>query len=82
MPRSPRCSLSSGNWKSTLGQVGSELGQLQNESRQLTARLTALATLAAFTHFAEIDWASAATQIAKLQAERAEPKPLPTFCAN
>ncbi len=55
-----------------LGQVGSELGQLQNESRQLTARLTALATLAAFTHFAEIDWASAATQIAKLQAERAE----------
>ena len=55
-----------------LGQVGGELGQLQNEGRQLASRLRALATLAAFTDFAEIDWATVASRIASRQAERAE----------
>ncbi len=53
-----------------LGQVGSELGKLEDEQRELGQRLTALATLAAFTDFGEIDWGSAATRIAALQDER------------
>ena len=53
-----------------LGQIGSDLGKLEDERRQLTARLTALATLAAFTDFAEIDWSTVTTRIAALQDER------------
>ncbi|MDD2884044.1 MAG: ATP-binding protein [Dechloromonas sp.] len=53
-----------------LGQVGSELSKLDQARRQLSTQLTALATLAAFTDFDEIDGATVTRRIAALQDER------------
>ena len=55
-----------------LGEVGAIIGKLDGERKSLAGHLDALATLAAYTDFAEIDWSTAAGHIARLQAEKAE----------
>lgn len=53
-----------------LGQIGSDIARLQAEQRQLAERLSALATLAAFTDFADLDASTVISQIADRQHER------------
>lgn len=53
-----------------LGEVGSQIGELQKERDGLTDRLEALTRLEEFTAFNELDWSSVATEIAQLMDER------------
>ncbi len=53
-----------------LGEVGSQIGEIQKERDGLTSRLDALTRLEEFTAFDELDWASVATEIALLVDER------------
>jgi len=53
-----------------LGEVGSQLSEIQKERDGLTIRLDALTRLEEFTAFDELDWASVATEIAQLTDER------------
>lgn len=53
-----------------LGDVGSQIGEIQKERDGLTSRLDALTRLEEFTAFDELDWASVATEIAQLTDER------------
>ncbi|MDO9317727.1 MAG: ATP-binding protein [Gammaproteobacteria bacterium] len=53
-----------------LGDVGSQLSDIQKERGGLTSRLDALTRLEEFTVFDELDWASVATEIAQLLNER------------
>ncbi len=53
-----------------LGNVGSQIGDIQNERNGLTNRLDALSRLEEFTAFDELDWASVTTEIAQLVDER------------
>ncbi len=53
-----------------LGEVGSQIGAIQNARNALASRLDALTRLEEFTAFDELDWASVATEIAQLTDER------------
>ncbi len=53
-----------------LGDIGSQIGEIQKERDGLTSRLDALTRLEEFTAFDELDWASVATEIAQLVDER------------
>jgi uncharacterized protein YPO0396 len=53
-----------------LGEVGRQIGVIQEERDGLTRRLDALTRLEEFTVFDELDWASVATEIEKLVDER------------
>ena len=53
-----------------LGDVSSQIGEIQKERDGLTNRLDALSRLEEFTAFDELDWASVATEIAQLMDER------------
>ncbi len=53
-----------------LGEVGAKIAQLQVDRNKLAEQLNALATLEVFTNFAEIDWASIASEIARLIDEK------------
>lgn len=53
-----------------LGNVGSQIGEIQKERDGLASRLDALTRLEEFTAFDELDWASVATEIAQLLDER------------
>ncbi len=53
-----------------LGDVGSQIGDIQKERDGLAGRLDALTRLEEFTTFDELDWASVATEIARLMDER------------
>jgi len=53
-----------------LGEVGSQIGEIQKERDGLTSRLDALTRLEEFTAFDELDWASVATEIEQLTDER------------
>jgi uncharacterized protein YPO0396 len=53
-----------------LGDVGSQIGTIDNERKGLASRLDALTRLEEFTTFEELDWASVATEIATLVDER------------
>ena len=55
-----------------LGEVGSQIGDIQKERDGLTSRLDALTRLEEFTAFDELDWASIATEIAQLTDERSQ----------
>jgi len=55
-----------------LGEVGSQIGEIQKERDGLTSRLDALTRLEEFTAFDELDWASVATEIALLLDERSQ----------
>ncbi|MGE3105842.1 MAG: ATP-binding protein [Lysobacterales bacterium] len=53
-----------------LGDVASQIAQVQKERDALASRLDALTRLEEFTAFDELDWASVATEIARLLDER------------
>ena len=53
-----------------LGEIGSQIGAIQNERQQLAGRLDALARLEEFSTFDELDWRSVAADIAQLKDER------------
>ncbi|MDX1253413.1 MAG: ATP-dependent exonuclease SbcCD, C subunit-like protein [Gammaproteobacteria bacterium] len=53
-----------------LGDIGSQIAEIQKERDGLTSRLDALTRLEEFTAFDELDWASVATEIAQLVDER------------
>jgi len=53
-----------------LGEVGSQIGAIENQRKQLASRLDALTRLEEFTAFEELDWASVTAQIASLEDER------------
>lgn len=53
-----------------LGEIGSQIDDIQKEREALTTRLDALSRLDEFTAFDELDWASVATEIAQLTEER------------
>ena len=53
-----------------LGEIGSQIGAIQNERQQLAGRLDALARLEEFSAFDELDWRGVATDIAQLKDER------------
>lgn len=53
-----------------LGDVGSRIGAVEKERKELASRLEALAALNEFIAFDELDWASVATEIAVLIDER------------
>ncbi|MHB8354323.1 MAG: ATP-binding protein [Burkholderiales bacterium] len=53
-----------------LGDVSSQIGNIQKEREGLQSRLDALTRLEEFTAFEELDWASVATEIAALVDER------------
>ncbi|MBK9665600.1 MAG: ATP-dependent exonuclease SbcCD, C subunit-like protein [Pseudomonadales bacterium] len=53
-----------------LADVGSTIGEIQQERNKLASRLDALTRLEEFTAFDELDWASIATEIAHLSDER------------
>lgn len=56
--------------ESRLGELGSLIGKIQSERKGLESRLDALARLAEFADFEELDWASIAFEIAQLADER------------
>lgn len=53
-----------------LGEIGSQIGEIQKEREGLKRRSDALTILAEFSAFDELDWASVATEIAQLVDER------------
>lgn len=53
-------------------QVAARLSALQTEHTQMQNRLTTLAQLQEYTHFAELDFQALATQVAALRAEKAQ----------
>ena len=53
-----------------LGEVGSQIGRIDEERKGLQSRLDALTRLEEFTAFEELDWASVTTAIAALDDER------------
>lgn len=55
--------------ESRLGEVGSEIGSINEERKGLQDRLDALTRLEEFTTFDEIDWPSVAAEIALLENE-------------
>ncbi len=52
-----------------LGDIGSQIGEIQKERDGLASRLDALTRLEEFTTFDELDWTSVATDIAQLVDE-------------
>lgn len=56
--------------ESHLGELGSQIGKIDGERKELLSKLDALTRLEEFTSFEEIDWASVATDIAALEDER------------
>lgn len=56
--------------ESQLADVGGQIGKMESVRKANQIRLDALTRLEEFTHFEELDWASVATEIAQLQAER------------
>ncbi|TAG02985.1 MAG: ATP-dependent exonuclease SbcCD, C subunit-like protein [Betaproteobacteria bacterium] len=54
----------------SLAELGSQIGQIQQQRAVLAGRLDALTRLDEFTAFDELDWASIATTIAQLLDER------------
>ncbi|MDD2720225.1 MAG: ATP-binding protein [Gallionella sp.] len=55
-----------------LGEVGSQITEIEQQRKKLGGQLEALSSLAEYTLFEELDWASVATEIAALQDERAQ----------
>jgi uncharacterized protein YPO0396 len=53
-----------------LGEIGGLISQLQKDRGTLASQLDALAKLEVFTDFAEIDWSTAASEIARLMEEK------------
>lgn len=53
-----------------LGEIGGQISQLQKDRGTLAGQLDALAKLEVFTDFAEIDWSTAASDIARLMEEK------------
>jgi uncharacterized protein YPO0396 len=53
-----------------LGEVGAQVGAVMKGRDSLAVRLDALARLEEFTSFEELDWASVATELARLVDER------------
>ena len=53
-----------------LGDIGSQISEIQKKRTGLNSRLDALARLEEFTVFDELDWSSVATEIAQLIDER------------
>ena len=53
-----------------LGDIGSQISEVQKERAELSSRLDALTRLEEFTVFDELDWNSLATEIAQLADER------------
>ena len=53
-----------------LGELGTRIGALLEEQRGVRERLDTLSKLAEYTDFREIDWASLAAEIARLDDER------------
>jgi uncharacterized protein YPO0396 len=53
-----------------LGEVGSQIGSIEEERKGLRNRLDALTRLEEFTTFDELDWSSVAAEIALLEDER------------
>ena len=53
-----------------LGEVGSQIGKIEQERRGMRDRLDALIRLEEFTTFEELDWPSVAAEIASLEDER------------
>jgi uncharacterized protein YPO0396 len=53
-----------------LGEVGSQIGRIDQERKGLQSRLDALTRLEEFTAFEELDWVSVTTAIAALDDER------------
>lgn len=53
-----------------LGDIGTLISQLQKDRSTLAAQLDALAKLEVFSDFAEIDWSTVATEIARLLDEK------------
>ena len=53
-----------------LGEVASQISEIQKARGELASRLDALIRLEEFTAFDELDWASVATEIAQLTDER------------
>ncbi|AYH44303.1 ATP-binding protein [Azoarcus sp. DN11] len=53
-----------------LGEVGSQIGKIEQARRALRDRLDALTRLEEFTTFEELDWSSVAVAIASLEHER------------
>ena len=56
--------------ETSLGDVASQISEIQKEREGLTSRLDALTRLEEFTVFEELDWSSIATEIAQLVDER------------
>ncbi len=54
-----------------LGEVGSQMAALQKEQSALKERRDALAKLVEFKDFQELDWPANATEVARLEGERA-----------
>ncbi|MEB0140723.1 MULTISPECIES: ATP-binding protein [unclassified Undibacterium] len=50
-----------------LGELGSRIGSIEQERRELALRIDALTRLEEFSDFDELDWGSVASEIAKLQ---------------
>lgn len=57
--------------ESRLGRINRDSDKAKSEQRQLRAQLDALAGLSEFSEFRELDWASCAATIARLQDEMA-----------
>lgn len=55
-----------------LGKIARDIAKAQDEQKQLRLQLDALAALQEFNDFRELDWASCATAIARLQDEKAK----------
>lgn len=53
-----------------LGEVGSQIGKIEDERQALQGRLDSLTRLEEFTTFEELDWSSVAMAIASLENER------------
>jgi len=53
-----------------LGDIGQQIAKIQQQRDQLSSRFDALSRLEEFTTFDELDWASVATDIARLSEER------------
>ncbi len=54
-----------------LGEVGSQIGALQTEQGDLKTRRDVLAKLVEFKDFSDLDWPANATEVARLQGEKA-----------
>jgi uncharacterized protein YPO0396 len=53
-----------------MGDIATLISQLEKDRRTLAAQLDALAKLEVFSDFAEIDWSTVASEIARLMEEK------------